>query len=240
MAYIEHSFDFSIRDIDKNINLTNKAILGFFEDIGGFHSDIAGYGLKDIEKTRVSWVLLHWKMKVLKRIKYGDAIHVKTWSRGAVRACCYRDYEIYNQNNELCVIGTSKWTLIHLEKGLMRLTNELLEKYQAENKAVFENFTFDKLKEPEEKNLTFTYTVQRRDIDINGHMHNLCYLDLAYEALPQNIFEKTVFDNVEIMYKSGAYLGDTMKCFYTAIHNEHIVTIKSEDEKILHAIVKLW
>ncbi len=239
MAYIEHTFDFSIRDIDKNTNITNKALFGFFEDIGGFHSDIAGYGLKDIEKTRISWVLLHWKMKVLKRLKYGDTIHVKTWSRGAVRACCYRDYEVYNQNNELCVIGTSKWTLIHLEKGLMRLTDELLEKYQAENKAVFENFTFDKLKEPEESKLTFEYTVQRRDIDINEHMHNLCYLDLAYEALPQDVFENSSFDNVEIMYKSGSYLGDTLKCFYSTSNNEHIVTIKSEDEKILHAIIKL-
>ncbi len=240
MAYIEHTFDFSIRDIDKNTNLSNKAILGFFEDIGGFHSDIAGYGIKDIEKTRISWVLLHWKMKVLKRLKYGDTIHVKTWSRGAIRACCYRDYEIYNQNNELCVIGTSKWTLIHLENGLMRLTNELLEKYQSENKAVFEDFTFEKLKEPEDSKLTFEYTVQRRDIDINGHMHNLCYLDLAYEALPQDVFENFSFNNIEIMYKTGAYIGNNIKCFYSFINDEHIVTIKSEDEKALHAIVKMF
>lgn len=239
MAYIEHTFDFSIRDIDKNTNLTNKALFGFFEDIGGFHSDLAGYGLKDIEETRISWVLLHWKMKVLKRLKYGDTIHVKTWSRGAVRACCYRDYEVYNQNHELCAIGTSKWTLIHLEKGLIRLTDELLKKYQTEDRAVFENFTFDKLKEPEESKLTFKYTVQRRDIDINGHMHNLCYLDLAYEALPQDVFENASFDNVEIMYKAGSYLGDKIKCFYTTMNHEHIVTIKSEDEKTLHAIVKL-
>ena len=239
MAYIEHTFDFSIRDITTNTNLSNKSILGFFEDIGGFHSDMVGYGLKDIEKTKISWVLLHWKMKVLKRLKYGDTIHVKTWSRGAVRACCYRDYEIYNQNNELCVIGTSKWTLIHLEKGLIRLTDELLEKYQSEDKAVFGSFTFEKLKEPEESSLTFEYKVQRRDIDINGHMHNLCYLDLAYEALPQNVFENTSFDNVEIMYKTGSYLGDTLKCFYSYNNNEHIVTIKSQDEKTLHAIVKL-
>ena len=162
-----------------------------------------------------------------------------TWSSGAVRACCYRDYEVYNQNHELCAIGTSKWTLIHLEKGLIRLTDELLEKYQTEDRAVFENFTFDKLKEPEENKLTFEYTVQRRDIDINGHMHNLCYLDLAYEALPQDVFENASFDNVEIMYKAGSYLGDKIKCFYTTMNHEHIVTIKSEDEKTLHAIVKL-
>jgi medium-chain acyl-[acyl-carrier-protein] hydrolase len=239
MAIFEHDFDFSIRNINKNTELTNKAILGFFEDIGGYQSDIAGYGLKDIEKTRLSWVLLHWKVKVLKRIKYGDELHVKTWSRGAVRACCYRDYEIYNKEGELCVIATSRWALIHLEKGLMRLTDELVDKYQTENKAVFEDFHFDKLKEPENSNLALEYTVQRRDIDINNHMHNLCYLDLAYEALPKEIYENTSFDNIEIMYKTGSKLYDNLKCFYSKIENEHFVTIKSEDEKILHAIIKL-
>lgn len=54
MAIIEHDFDFSIRDINDRTELTNRAMLGFFEDIGGYHSDIAGYGLKDIEETKLS------------------------------------------------------------------------------------------------------------------------------------------------------------------------------------------
>lgn len=240
MAVFEHCFNFSIRDINKNVELKNKSILGFFEDIGGYQSDILGYGLKSIEETRLSWVLLHWKIKVLKRIKYGDKIIVKTWSRGSKRACCFRDYEIYNSNNELCVIGTSKWALIHLDNGLMKITDELVEKYQTENKCVFDNFDFEKIVPPQNYSNTFNYTVQRRDIDINNHMHNLCYLDLAYETLPNNIYENYIFDNIEIMYKSGALLGDNLKCYYLNIDNEHFVTIKSEDDTKLHAIIKLY
>ena len=82
--------------------------------------------------------------------------------------------------------------------------------------------------------------MQRRDIDINKHMHNICYLDLAYEALPKDIYENTSFDNIEIMYKTGALLGEKVKCFYSDIDGEHIVTIKSEDETKLHAIVTLY
>ncbi len=142
-------------------------------------------------------------------------------------------------NGELCTIATSKWTLIHLEKGLMRFTDELVEKYQTENKCTFDNFNFEKIKEPENSKLTFEYTVQRRDIDINQHMHNLCYLDLAYEALPNEVYETTSFDNIEIMYKSGAFLGDTLSCFYSKQEDKHIITIKSQDNTTLHAIVIL-
>ena len=70
-------------------------------------------------------------------------------------------------------------------------------------------------------------------------MHNLYYLDLAYEALPEDIYESISFENIEIMYKSAAFLGDNLKCYYSKISNEHFVTIKSNDEKTLHAIIKL-
>ena len=239
MAFIEKELHLTIRDIDKKTNLTNKAILSFFEDIGGYHSDLAGYGLKQIEQTRISWVLLHWKFKVLKRIKYSDGnIRIKTWSRGCVRACTIRDFEIYDSAGNLCVIGTSKWTLIHLENGLMRLTDELLNNYQAEPDIAID-FDFKKIQEPENYSNIYKYTVSRRDLDINGHMHNLNYLDLAYEALPKDVYENNSFDDVEIMYKKGAFLGDKLKCLYSNIDNEHIVTIKSEDNENLHAIIKL-
>lgn len=239
MAIFEDTYKLTIRDIDNNTQLTNKAILSCFEDIGGQQSDVAGFGLKTIEQTHLSWVLLHWKVQVIKRIKYGNLMNVKTWSRGSKGACCYRDFEIYNNDNELCVIGTSKWALIHLEKGLMKLNDELLSKYESEDKCVFGAFDINKLKEPESYSNVYEYIVTRRDIDINNHMHNLYYLDLAYNALPQDVYENNSFDDFEIMYKSGALLDEKLKCLYSKVEDEHYVTIKSEDEKILHAIVKL-
>ena len=241
MSYIEHEFHITVRDIDQETNLTNKAILSMFEDMGGLHSDLAGYGLKQIEETRISWVLLHWKFKILKHIKYIDGpIKVKTWSRGLFHACTYRDFELYNSKGELCVVGTSKWTLIHLEKGLTRITDDILDKYTTETRFVLDE-ELSKLREPEEIINIYNYTVQRSDIDINNHMHNLRYLDLAYEALPENIYNNTTtFNNVEIMYKKGATLGTNLNCYYTNLNNEHIVTIKGDDNKTLHAIVKLF
>lgn len=238
MAFLEREFDLTIRDIDKNTKLTAKAILSFFEDMGGLHSDIAGYGLKQIEETRISWVLLHWKVKILKDIKYGEKIKIRTWSREIKLACCFRDFELYNSKGDLCVVGTSKWTLYHLDKGLIRLTKDIVDKYLPEEKKALD-FDFKKIKEPEEYLSEMQYTVLRGDIDINNHMHNTRYLSLAYEALPQEVYESCKFNDIEIMYKRECYLGDSLICKYSKINDEHIITIKSSDEKTLHAIVKL-
>ena len=75
--------------------------------------------------------------------------------------------------------------------------------------------------------------------DVNKHMHNLNYLKLAYEALPQEVYYSKEKDNVRIMYKHQILLGDKVKCYYTNIENKDIITIKSKDDSILHAIVEL-
>lgn len=239
MAFFEHNFIITMRDVDKNIKLTNKSILGFFEDIAGFHSDKAGYGLKSVSSTRLSWVLLHWKIKVIKRPEYGDNIHIKTWSRYSKKVYSYRDFEMYNSNNELIAIGTSKWSLINIDKGLAKIEDSLIEKYTPENKSVFDIVELPKLKEPTENlKLTYNYIVSKTGIDINNHMHNLNYLDIAYNALPDELAINTNFDNIEIMYKHGAYFKDNLNCFYTCIEDEHYIIIKNNDNSNLNAIIK--
>ena len=82
--------------------------------------------------------------------------------------------------------------------------------------------------------------VIKRDIDINNHVHNLYYLDFAYEALPEDVYRADECNNIEVMYKKQIKLADEIVCLYAKEENENIVSIKSKDKKILHAIVKLY
>ena len=70
-------------------------------------------------------------------------------------------------------------------------------------------------------------------------MNHLYYLDLAYEALPEDIYDQRPFDEIRIMYKKEIKLGDTVVCKYSYENDKHIVVIQSEDEKTLHAIIEL-
>ena len=84
-----------------------------------------------------------------------------------------------------------------------------------------------------------SYTARRRDIDVIGHMHNLYYLYLAYEALPEEEYSKRPFNHIRIQYKNQIKLGETVICKYAKVDGENVVVIKSEDDKTLHAIIKL-
>lgn len=242
MAVIEEKEVVRISHIGKDNLLTNKGILFFLENVACRHSDLAGYGCLDVPQTHLSWVLLHWKVQIFKRAFYGDTLTVKTWARNAHKFFTLRDFEIYDEKGTLLCIASSKWSLVNTETmSVARVTDEILAKYHKEEKSVFLEDDIVKLKEPElSASPSFTFSVLRRDIDFNHHMHNTYYLDYAYEALPKEVYEESEKNCFEILYKTSAKLGDFIDCYYTQTDNSHFVIMKHHETNHLNAIIKLY
>lgn len=240
----EYKSRVDIGKVNGNANITNKGMLSMLENVACMHSDLAGYGISDIPRTRLSWVQLNWHVQILRRLKYGEEVTIKTWARSANKIGTLRDFEVIDKDNTQVCIATTKWTLTNIDtQTITRLTDDVIGKYEPEEKTVFPEFQFKKTREPETVYTNeYVYSTQRRDIDVNKHMHNLNYLDLAYEALPENIYAEKLeddFNNIDIMYKTAIGLGDTSKCLYAFDNDKHTVVIKSADNTVLHCIIEL-
>ncbi len=229
-----------LKDIGKNNLIKNQAILEMLEDVAGEHSNKVGYGALDIEKTMLSWILIDWKVKVIKRPMYSETLKVRTWGRYFQKAYTYRDFEIFNSKGELCVIATSKWALLDLSKrSVTRLTDEIKNAYQPEENFVFDEETLEKPDVPIEFLNEFKYTVTRKDIDINDHMHNTYYLNLAYEALPEEVYNNRPYNEFRITYKKEITLGDTVTAKYAYNEGKHFVVISNDEKNVINAIIEL-
>lgn len=239
---IENEYTVKLSEIGIGNKATNKAILSYLEDTGGIHSNKAGYGIYDIPKTHLSWVLLEWRLKVIRRPNYTEKVKVLTWSKDAVKFYTFRDFEVYDENGELIILASSKWVLLDVTKGkIVRIEPEIISKYEPElNKKAFEDEKFEKIKEPENEQFEAEYTAKRADIDINQHIHNLNYIEIANEVLPEDVYRSQHLDNVRITYKKEIKYGETVKCKYAFEDEKHIVAIKSLDDKILHAIIEMY
>ena len=236
----EKKYTLGLTDVGRKNKISNKAIIKMLEDVGGIESEKAGYGLNEIEENHLSWVLLAWKVKVLRRPIYNEEVIARTWARDGNKVFTYRDYEIYDSNGKLCVIATSKWTLVDIRTlKLVGISEEVRSKYTFFNKSVFEE-EIEKLKEPKSVIKENDYKILRSQIDVNRQVHNLYYLDIAYEILPEDIYYGEEKDNIEITYKKQIKLNDDIMCKYTIEDGKDIVTIKSKDNKVLHAIVRLY
>lgn len=101
------NYKIGLEDIGRNNEATNKALLAIMQDIACLHSASVGYGILEIETKKRAWMLLDWKMEVIKRPKYNDDINVETWSRKVERLYAYRDFQIKDKEGNIIVIGTS-------------------------------------------------------------------------------------------------------------------------------------
>ena len=241
MIYKE-KFKIGLKDVWKNSKVSNTAILEYLEDIAAYHSDSVGIGVNTTDDTNYTWLLLDWQVKVIKRPIYGQTLDIHTWSRKIVKCYAYRDFEMYDNEGNLCVIATSKWLLVNSkERKIAKVEPELADRYESEiDKCVFDNPEIEKLKVPDGFESEINYKVQRRDIDVIGHMHNLYYLDLVYEALPDDVYNKRPFDNIRVMYKKEIKFGESVRCKYANDNGKNVVVIESEDGKVLHAIVEVY
>lgn len=93
------------------------------------HSASVGLGLNDFGSTGLTWALINWKLESIKSCRYGDTLTVKTWARNACRIYSYRDFEVYDNDNNLLAIATSKWVLIDINKnGMIKIEDDLIRK----------------------------------------------------------------------------------------------------------------
>ena len=229
-------------DVGIDNKLTLKSLIAMLQESAISHSNHVGFGINNADKTHLAWLLLNWKVKMFTHPHCGEELIIKTWPRVFDKLYSFRDFEVYDKNNNLVAIGASKWFPVDTEsKRIKKITPEISEPYgEPVFKSVFENPFNEKILVPEDLKLNFTYTTQRRDIDTNGHVNNLNYIDYALETLDEEIFSNTTFNNIEVVYKKEIKLKENISCYYSFEDSKHIVTIKNKDNSTIHAIIKLY
>ena len=103
----------------------------------------------------------------------------------------------------------------------------------------FENGELLRLREPKNYLYEMPYHIRRKEIDLNGHLHNLCYLDIALEALPDDVYHSRDFKDIRITYRKEIKADEKdITCKYTEENGTHIVGIYGNNGT-LRAIVAL-
>ena len=235
----KQSYNIGLEDVGIDGKALNRTILAIMEDTAGLHSSIVGYGLMDVEESKIAWILLNWHVKIIKRPVYKDKVSCHTWSRGADKLYALRDFELYSEAGELLAIGESRWIMMNLERRRpVRIDEELVSVYKPEvDKRVFHEDMKD-ITAVANTDFTKDYHIMRRDMDINGHVHNLSYLDGAYEVMPIENYREKEYNEIKISYKKEIRPGDKVEASYKAISNDCCQIVFSSNSRI-NAVVQL-
>ena len=158
MAIFERNARVDISKVNSNALITNKGMLSLLENVACMHSDTAGCGIIDIPRTHLSWVQLNWKVKIFRRLNYGETVNIKTWARNASKVSTLRDFEVVDENNKTTCIATTKWTLVNTDtQSITRIPDDVISQYTPEDKTVLPDFEFKRLEEPTDFSNEYIY-----------------------------------------------------------------------------------
>lgn len=234
---VDEKFYVGYSDINKELKISNTALLKIFENMACIHGSMAG---ESIKTSKYRWFLTAYHVKVLNRPDYETYITARTWSREIRGVSACREFEIYDENGKLCVIAESNWARINIETGkLDRASPDVIAAYGGEKERTnFGSAWIEKLKEPDDFAFEKEISPARMFIDVNDHMNNVCYLEVADMILPDDVYNAPESDEFEIMYRRAVKYGEEIICRYSDTENGIFVTLKDK-ENDLRAIIKL-
>lgn len=189
---------------DKKLSLVS--IINYFQDCCNFESEEKGVGLKWLSEHKTAWMLANWQIKIEKRPKLGEEIHITTWACGFRRFIGNRNFTLTDKDGEMIAYAFSSWAYVDVNTGKpVEAPQREVDAYGI-TEPLDREFAKGKIRVPEELTAYEPVTIRKINLDTNHHVNNGQYIALAEEYLPEN-FQVT---GLRAEYKQQAYLGDIL------------------------------
>ena len=242
MSIFKKEYTVGHLDIGTTSKMANIGFLRMLEDIASLHGSTMGLSPVKILETKLTWIILGWHVEILERPQFLEKITISTWITGIYKKIySFRDFEIYNESGKLIAKASSKWLLYNIEKKMpVRIVDGYLDKFNPVENFVFGTLDSTSLKEITADEEVFNYTVLKKDIDVNLHLHNTHYLSIAEETLPMDIFKDNLFNNFNIAYKKQFLYNDLICCHLKVDEDGSYNVSLKDSNNITHAYVKFY
>ena len=234
-SYFTYEADITYDELGPDQRLSRRGLVKILQEAAAIASDERGYGMKDIPRNGVFWLLAGWRLELRERPAWRSRLTVQTWPRSMNGFQSERDFLVYC-GGDLVARASSRWLLVSTVTGkAARVTDAVRSAYELEERVLFDDPIPANGKTPDGAPVTFAAAIGRREIDTNGHVNNIHYLEFALEALPEEVF-RHLPNTVDITFRRQILLGTAVRCLYCVTEDgKHQVEIRSgEDGHAVH------
>lgn len=182
----------------------------------GHHSHNRGWGIDHLNEAHYTWVLSRLCMELDTWPGQYDVVEVETWVESVMKLFTERNFLIRNaETGYIYGYARSIWAMIDVQTrqpaNLLTLKDGDILRYviPAEEKPCpIEKFN-TRVRLSAEAETTEVAT-HYSDVDINGHINSIKYIEHILDLFPRQQFEQYRISRFEIAYKAESYLGDTL------------------------------
>ncbi|XTR38658.1 acyl-[acyl-carrier-protein] thioesterase [Paraclostridium tenue] len=238
-------YKINIFDVDSEHKCKFSSLVDFLWDVVISQSDYLGETKEGFVQNQCIWVLLKYDITIYEYPKFRDTITVDTKVLGSKKFYGYRQNTIRNSEGKVIGEAFSTAILIDFEKRRpMRISSTQSEIYGL-NGELAEVPTLDDLPKIQKEDYTKDYPVRYSDIDSNGHVNNVKYMEMAMDTLPRFILNEYKLFNIKVLFKKETTDGDTLYISSEVINNDNnnittVHKITNNNENLLTKLQFIW
>ncbi|RPJ09447.1 MAG: hypothetical protein EHM28_01495 [Spirochaetaceae bacterium] len=135
----KHSEHFHVRpsEVDFRGWLSVGCLAGYLQDTAGVHANLLGFGVGDLLRKNMTWMLSRFRLEILRRTDCGEDITVTTWPSGSEKLFTYREFSVTDRQDRLVAKSSTAWLTIEIKpenqaKKILRPQKELEPFYLSE------------------------------------------------------------------------------------------------------------
>ena len=160
---------------------------------------------------------------------------IKTWVENVYRLFTDRNFEILDEDGRTIGYARSVWAMISQQTrkpaDLLTLHGGSIVDYVCDKECPIEKPSRIKVDDCEPDT---TYEAKYSDIDINGHVNSIKYIERVLDLFPLDMYKEKRIKRFEVAYVAESYYGDTLSFYKQKINeNEYNVEIKKNGGEVV-------
>lgn len=199
-------------EMDRFGNATPLTMLSLFEETAFTHCEETEFGVYRLREEGLGWVLLHGTCRFLRYPRFREAFTVETRIVAARRFYGLREFVVRDVAGAELGSCRSMWTFYDVDRRRpVPIPGELLSRWGCDPSVPLTRST-PAFEPPEASRVdpSRRYEVRISDIDTNGHVNNVNYLEWALESVPREVHDSHVLTLIQGVYRHQVTYGQTV------------------------------
>lgn len=172
------------------------------------------------EELGLSWVIIQYEFNIHRMPKARETIKIKTFAKEYNRIFSYREFEVYDEEDNLLVSVMTVFALIDENRKMSRIPEELVQGYGSTESRRIKRMPKPELPKNKQESNHRSYHVRYFDIDSNFHANNAMYFVWMLDVLGDDFLSKhdPVYGNV--VFEKEVHIGEDVHSFSEVATND--------------------
>lgn len=221
--------------VDFNERLTMGVLGNHLLNCAGFHAEERGFGIATLNENLYTWVLSRLAVEMEEMPKAYESFSVQTWVENVYRLFTDRNFAILNADGRPIGYARSIWAMISMETrkpaDLLTLHNGSITEYICDKDCPIAKPSRIKVSED---TVAGEHRAKYSDIDINGHVNSIKYIEHILDLFPLQTFREKRVHRFEMAYVAESYYGDKLTFYRQQTgDNEYDIEVKKNDSEVV-------